>query len=190
MKGSERKFKQDMTFEEIPACLRRLADALEKKDNNLPPELADLPEPIGKLELKGKAGDSGWTLKIKIKADSLAEPPTHRAGEVEPPPGEAPVKPTNKYKPLKKRMKSSFKEIGESLAAQKLPEPEILNGFLADSELMMAFAGKKYGEADYPAYRQACRQFAEAYEARDWAAFKDGYTRLEQLKKDCHKAYK
>ncbi len=190
MKASERKFKQDVPFEEIPACLRRLADALEKKDNNLPPELSDLPEPIGRLELKGKAAGGGWTLKIKIKADPPAEPTAPEAGADEPSSGPAPVKPPIKYKPLKKRMKSSFKEIGEALEQQKLPEPEILNGFLSDSERMMAFAGKKYGEPDYPAYREACRQLADAYEARNWTAFKDGYARLEQLKKDCHKAYK
>ena len=190
MKASERKIKQAMAFEEIPACLRRLADALEKKDHNLPPELSDLPEPIGKLELKGKAGDGGWTLKIKIKADAPADPLALEVGEDETAPASISAKPAIKYKSLKKRMKSSFKAIGESLDQQKLPTPEIIHGFLEDSELMMAFAGKNYGEADYPAYRQACRQLVEAYEARDWTAFKAGYARLDQLKADCHKTYK
>jgi XXXCH domain-containing protein len=190
MKGSERKFKQDMPFEEIPACLRRLADALEKKDNHLPPEWSNLPEPIGKLELKGKAGDSGWTLKIKIKADPPAEIIAPETGTDQAPSASASAKPQIKYKQLKKRMKSSFKQIRESLDAQKLPDPEVLNGFLTDSERMMAFAGQKYGEPDYPAYRQACRQLAEAYEAQNWTAFKNGYARLDQLKADCHKAYK
>ena len=190
MKASERKIKQGMPFEEIPAYLRRLADALEKKDNNLPNELTDLPEPIGKLELKGKAGDRGWTLKIKIKADHPVEAFTPEAGADETAPASESTSPKIKYKQLKKRMKSSFKDIGESLDLQKFPEPDLVNGFLADSELMMAFAGHKYGEPDYPAYRQACRQVAEAYEARNWTAFKDGYARLDQLKADCHKAYK
>ena len=150
-------------------------------------EAKNLLKSLKKRKKFAKATHNSWGVLTEagpLKSDD------GEAGAVEPPSAEAPVKPTSKYKPLKKRMKSSFKEIGESLAAQKLPEPDILDGFLADSERMMAFAGKKYGEADYPAYRQACRQFAEAYEARDWAAFKDGYTRLEQLKKDCHKAYK
>ena len=190
MKASERKIKQGMPFEEIPAYLRRLADALEKKVDNLPTELTDLPEPIGKLELKGKARPDSWDLKIKIKAEPLPELSPGGTDAASASESAVDGKPQIKYKSLKKRMKTSFKDIGESLAAQKLPDPSVLEAFLTESDIMMAFPGKKYGEPDYPAYREACRQLADAYENRNYAAFKDVYARLEQLKKDCHKAYK
>ncbi len=190
MKASERKIKQGMPFEDIPAYLRRLADALEKKVDNLPTELTDLPEPIGKLELKGKAREGSWDVKIKIKAEpppELAPDENDAIATVE---DATEGKPQIKYKSLKKRMKASFKDIGDALEAQKLPEPVVLNAFLTESDIMMAFPGKKYGAPDYPAYRDACRQLADAYEDRNYAAFKDIYARLAQMKKDCHKAYK
>ncbi len=190
MKTSERKIKQGMPFEDIPAYLRLVADALEKKGDNLPTELADLPDPIDKLELKGKAREENWELKIKFKAERPSEVPQEPEDASPTTEIAASGKPRIKYKSNKKRMKTSFKDIGESLTAQKLPEPEVLNAFLAESDLMTAFPGEKFGEAHYPDYRQACRQLSEAYETRNWAAFKDCYERLNQLKKDCHKAYK
>ncbi|MGD9251162.1 MAG: GAK system XXXCH domain-containing protein [Desulfobacterales bacterium] len=190
MKTSERKIKQAMPREAMPTYLRLLADALERKTVDLPDEMNDLPEPIAKLELKGKLRGNAWELKIKIKAEepSVAEQmaapaaatsETAKAG-----------KPQTKYKHLKKKMKSSFKDIGESLTAQKLPEPEVLNAFLAQSDLMMAFSGDKYGESQYSTYRDACSQLAQACEAQNWEAFKSAYANLDQLKKDCHNKYK
>ena len=190
MKASERKIKQEMPFETMPSYLRQLANALEKQTDGLPAELTDLPEPIVKLEVRGKARNNGWEIKIKIKAEASenSEPERSSAhGEEEAAPA---VKPDVKYNALKKRMKSSFRDIGESLAAQKLPEPEIIDAFLSDSEVMTAFAGEKYGESYYPAYREACRRLAEAFEAKRWEAFKAAYADIDQLKKDCHAAFK
>ena len=192
MKASERKIKQKMPFEDVPAYLRRLADAVERKTENLPSELVDLPDPIAKLEIRGKSRNGTWELKIKIKAESppaLAATETSPGGVTE---AAAPsvAKPDVKYKSLKKRIKTTFRKIGESIAAHKLPEPEVIHTFMADSELMTSFAGAKYGEADYPAYQEACRRLAEAYQAQKWDAFKAGYAALNQLKKDCHSAYK
>lgn len=195
MKDAERKIKQGLPFAEVPVYLRKLADALELKTADLPEELTDLPAPVGKLEIKAKARENAWELKIKIKAA-----PDHD-GEAGVPVGEnlppadataatAADQPPIKYKALKKRMKSTFKDIGESLEMQKLPEPGILNSFLADSDLMTAFAGEKYGERYYPEYTAACRQLAAAFEAKRWDAFKSAYAELDRMKKDCHKEFK
>lgn len=190
MKTSERKIKHEMPREAIPTYLRLLADALEKKTEDLPDEMSDLPEPIAKLELKGKLRGESWELKIKIKAEEsfAAEQgaaPAAAASETA-----RPATPQMGYKHLKKKMKSSFKDIGESLAAQKLPEPEVLNAFLAQSDLMMAFSADKYGASQYSTYRDACSSLARAYESKNWAAFKSAYANLDQLKKDCHHKYK
>lgn len=192
MKASEKKIKQAMPFEDVPAYLRLLADAVEKNSDNLPAELADLPEPIAKLEMKGKVRNGTWELKIKIKAETAPSPELPLANDLETrPASESPrTKPGIKYKSLKKRMKSSFKNIAEALKAQKLPESDIMDTFLADSELMTTFAGAKYGEAHYQDYRDACRRLADAYATKNWEAFKAGYAALDQLKKDCHSSYK
>ena len=190
MKSPERKIKQEMPFEEIPVYLRRLADALEKKTEALPEELKDLPEPVAKLEIKGKAYGADWVVKIKIKAKASPDPEMETAATVETVPAHQTAKPTIKYKDLKKRMKTSFEAIGESLTAQRMPESDVFNSFLADSDLMMAFTGEKYGEAFYSDYQKACHRLAEAYVAKGWEGFKSAYAELEQLKKKCHKEYK
>ena len=188
MKTSEHKIKHRLLFEELPAYLRQLAVALENKSDNLPEELKNLPEPMAKFEIKGRARDEAWELKIKFKAESTLEPvkPAEEAAAE----AVAPTKAKLKYKPLKNKMKSTFKKMGESLEALKLPEPEIVKAFLADSDRMLSFTGKKYGEAHYPAYREACRQLAKAYEAKSLMGFKSAYANLDQLMEDCHKEYK
>ena len=188
MKTSEHKVKHQLPFDELPAYLRQLAAALENETDRLPEELKNLPEPIAKFEIKGRARDALWELKIKIKAASTLEPvnPTDEASAET----VAPTKAKVKYKSLKKKMKSTFKNMGESLEALNLPEPELMSAFLADSERMLSFTGKKYGEMHYPAYREACRLLAKAYEAKSLMGCKSAYDNLNQLMKDCHKEYK
>jgi len=186
MKTWERKIKREMPFDHIPSHLRQLADVLENQTAGLLPELADVPESIVKLEVQGKARDNDWEVKIKIKAES-PEDPKSKCGNAHGAEVAAPAaKPDVQYKPLKNRMKSSFRGIGESLAAQKLPDPDLIDAFLSDSELMMTFPGEKYGESSYPAFREACRRMAEAFEAKRWEAFKTAYTEIDALKKGCH----
>lgn len=191
MKPSERKIKRTMTFEEVPAFLRRLADAMENKTDHLPEEWCDLPEPLAKLAVKGKPRGDGWEMKVRLKAEGPPAAPAAdapgTAGEQVTAPG---TEPGIKYKDLKKRMKSSFKAIAEAIENQRLPDADTLKTFLADSEHMTAFPGSKYGEEYYPAYREACRKLARACEARDLEAVRQGYALLDQLKKDCHRLYK
>jgi XXXCH domain-containing protein len=188
MKTSEHKIKHQLPFAELPAYLRQLAGALENETDNIPEELKNLPEPMAKFEIKGRARNALWELKIKIKAEPAPEPaePTDEAAAET----AAPAKAKGKYKPLKKKMKSTFKNMGESLEVQKLPEPELMSAFLADSDRMLSFKGKKYGETHYPAYREACRLLAKAYEAKSLMGCISAYDSLNQLMKDCHKEYK
>lgn len=190
MKASERKIKRKMPSENMPSYLRQLADSLEKRTRSLPAEFTDLPGPITKLKIKGKARNNNWAIKIHIEAESPLDREKERAGAHEEKKAATAKKPYAPFKLLKNRMKSSFKEIGESLEAQKLPEPDVIRAFLSDSELMTAFPGEKYGEPYYPAYREACRRMAEAFEAKNREALNSAYAELDQLKKDCHKQLK
>ena len=191
MKSHERKIKQAMPYEDVPAFLRQLADAIEKKADPLPEELADLPEPLAKLTIKGKPREDGWEMKVRMKAEA---PPAPSLDDAAGPPADqrsgAAGQPELSYKDLKKRMKASFKAIGESIENQRLPENGVVSRYMADSQYMTTFSGAKYGEGDYPAYRQACRELARAWEARDLEGLQTSYAALDQLKKDCHKLYK
>jgi XXXCH domain-containing protein len=192
MKDSERKIRKNIPSRELPTQLRHLADALDGRTGELPSEWSDLPFPIAKLEVKGRAHGDNWALKIKIKAESASSPeplPAENAKAVHttPPPA---AKNDLDYKQLKKKMKVAFKEIETSLAANKQPAQEALEAFLRASDLMMAFSGAAYGDAHYPAFRNACQTLRAAYEIPDMAALKAAYATLAQMKKDCHQACK
>ncbi len=192
MKTSERKIKKNIPFEALPAQLRQLADALDGRAGELSTEWADLPSPIAKLEVKGKAQGDEWTLKIKIKAEpiaSLETLPAEVAAASHPTPSPAGQSDLD-YKHLKKQMKVAFKEIGASLAAKKRPKQDALETFLSASDLMMTFTGVAYGEDHYPAYRKACQALRTAYEIENMAALKAAYETLAQLKKESHQACK
>jgi XXXCH domain-containing protein len=192
MKELERKIKETMPLEDLPGYLRHLADALERKNEMLPGALSELPIPLKKLVMEGKAKDGDWKLKIKLKGEPPPAPQAEAVADKQPAEaGEPSADPPDiKYKTLKKRMKTSFKSIGEAIADRRFPEPATLDTFLSDSELMVGFAGARYGDVHYPEYREACRRLAEAFASKNWDAFQAGYTHLDRLKKDCHKAFK
>jgi len=186
MKDRECKIDQLLPFEEVPVYLRHLADALERKTANLPAELADLPDTVSKLKLKGKARKDAWEFKLRIKTTAVPTPPAKTTAKTdEPADGQR-----HAYKTLKKGMKASFKKIGLSLAARSLPDGETLNAFLADAEMMMAFDGEAFGASHYPQFRRACRRLSEAYASQDVDAVKSSYAALGRLKTACHKAVK
>jgi XXXCH domain-containing protein len=192
MKAVQKKIKRGMPIEDLPAYLRHLADALALKSANLPDELADLPEPLAKLELKAKSKNGAWEVRIKAKAEALVSPAQTVAEKDGAQDGAEPSapKPAIKYKNLKKRMKNDFRDMEAALADQRLPEQKLVSAFLADADLMMSFSGSKYGEEHYTAFRDACRQLSEANAAQNWGAFKSGFALLDQLQHQCHKRYK
>jgi XXXCH domain-containing protein len=190
MKPSERKIKQTVALEGLPAFLRRLADALEKKTDP-PAGWSGLAESFNKLTVKGKRRENVWEMKVKLKAGpssaTLPEDPreAQAAGAAS-----AADQPAPPYTDLKKRMKSAYKTIAAAVADRRLPETDTLKAFLADAERMTAFRGSSYGEACYPAFRDACRALSRAFEHRDPQAFAAGYAAVERLKRDCHKTFK
>jgi XXXCH domain-containing protein len=93
-----------------------------------------------------------------------------------------------KYKTLKKRMKKRFKAMGESLAAGRVPDPDLVSGFLEDSEQMMTWP--EYGESFFSEYEAACGTFRLAAEGGDPAAVKSAFDIIDRVKHACHDKFK
>jgi XXXCH domain-containing protein len=112
-------------------------------------------------------------LKIKVKYPKSEDPGEHHK---------------EKYKYLKKRMKTYFKAIGQALAAEDIPSRELVSVFMDDSRSMTSYTGK--GDEFYPAYEEACTTFQEAFDREDQQALLEAYRILSRLMADCHSRYK
>ena len=202
MKHSEKKFKSQMDRPQLAALLRQVADALEGRDAIDLKPLDGAFKEFSKASLKIKQKADRLAVKIKVESPSMIPPasasaypesdkapanpaPHHRVADSA---GLTKEKAKPKYKDLKKSMKSSFKHIRESLAANQVPAPEIVESFLHDSKLMISYPGN--GDEHYQAYFEACSRFSAAYVTGDLAALKEHTEVLNQIKSDCHKRYK
>jgi XXXCH domain-containing protein len=191
MSASEKKFKRTLPRREATAFLRAMADVLEGKCDHLPHMLADIPLPVTKLEIKGKARENGWVFKAKLKSEAPFEGGTvRRSGQQDSPSTLSASGLPAGYKSLKRSVKTSFNAIGNAIKNQTRPAPGVMSAFLAGAEEMLTFRGNAYGEPHYASFRQACRELGEAYEADNWEALRSRYAALVQMKKDCHKIYK
>jgi XXXCH domain-containing protein len=186
MKPSEKKLKLTLKTEDLGMYFRQMANALEGQPVEEFVGLIEALQDYSKVELKIKRKQNEVDVKLKAKSslisnevtqDSEFESGSDTTDEEKP-----------KYKKLKKRMKSSFKAIAESLSHDTFPEALTVKSFIADSELMISYSG--YGDEYYPVYREELLQFAKAFENRDLEAIKQAYSRLNQLKSDCHDRYK
>ncbi|MEZ4524636.1 MAG: GAK system XXXCH domain-containing protein [Desulfobacterales bacterium] len=139
------------------------------------------PENFQKLEMGIKKGGEGFSLKVKIKISSESEEEKEEKSE-------SGKKEKSRYKKTKKRMKSTFKEISESLENDTLPDESAVTSFLQDSRLMTSFS--EYGAEFFPEYDKACEKFRKAFEDKEMEACKTAYSELNRLRKDCHKRYK
>lgn len=92
-----------------------------------------------------------------------------------------------RYKPLKKRMKDTFKILTTALAAGQSPDPAIVAAFVSDSRRMITFSGK--GDEYYPAYAAEVDRLEAAAAAGDSAAMSHSAAELARMKKECHRRY-
>ncbi len=183
MKGNEQKVKRHLDATQAAAVFRAIADVLAGTAASNADEIAGLFEDFKKANLKLKRKGANISLKAKVESALAAAP---QASEM--PASEAASQTKPKYKSLKKRMKSTFGSIGDSLREDRMPAPEAVKSFLEDSELMVGYAG--YGDEYYGEYTNACRRFSEAYNGKNWAGLKTAYETLRKLKSDCHDRYK
>lgn len=141
------------------------------------------------LSLSLKQEEGGYKAKIKLKY----EQPPH-APECECPPCQAAERygidegGRPKYKYLKKRMKSDFKAIYQTLLGGSLPGGQIMERFIEDSRVMCTYPGM--GEEFYTRYLEIVDAFAVAVEQGDLEAARTRQQALYDSMKECHDRYK
>ncbi len=167
-----------MSRQEAARYLRKVADQLESGTPADEPASDPAIGDFKKLKIGLKNRGEQVEMKIKVK-------PTVFCDEA----GSSPEKgEKSAYKALKKKMKSDFKAIRESLVNGGFPLKETVGAFLRDSEQMVAYPG--YGDAYYAEYQTACGRFQSAFEGGDLPGCQAACQELDRLKKACHDRYK
>lgn len=177
-----RKTSFSITRQELPAVLRRIADALERDgaaDAPVGGETGGETDPLlaaglgefRKFKLNAKHAFGHMEVVLKVKTPDAPAFAAAAAGAAATVAGtgdaRAPRHPhlagRPSYKSLKKRMRSSFKALRQAVQAGTMPHPEAAASFLADSLLMVEYPG--YGDEHYDAYRTATEALRAALEA-------------------------
>ena len=94
----------------------------------------------------------------------------------------------NKYRPLKKRLKKTFKKIKELDKKNELPPRSLLEDFLAEAAVMVSYPG--FGDVYYQDFTEACNALKKAYKTKDLALFSKRLSDISAIKKDCHNRFK
>jgi len=166
--------------EEVSHWLHTIAEAVAAGE--LPQDGG--PIPLGGCRrLKISLKDAGPQMRAKLSV-SLHRSPSGTVSEElrQDKPGRGDAHP--RFKSLKKHMKQTFRAIGQAIAAQTLPPALEASSFIADSKLMVTYAGK--GEEFYAAYLEKTEAFEAALAAGNLEAVTALYQDLARLKHDCH----
>jgi len=173
--SEKKRYEMSMSKDQAAHFLRTVADCIENGKPVIEEYDIDLSDFL-KLKMSLKRISDLMNVKLKLKFVSQGD----EEGDVE--------FEEEKYSKLKKRMEVYFKDLLKSLQAGQVPSREIVSVFLSDSEQMTGYTG--YGDEHYQEYRQACRDFEQAYEQEDLVGLKACADTLNTLKNRCHDKYK
>ncbi len=184
MASNERKIQAYMTREQTAEYFRALARTLEGESAEaMVPELED----FKKFKLTLAPEGDRYSLKCTVKhPKAAAVAGSEFAAREKPAPAAEGGLP--KYEKLKKRMKSDFKLIQETVRQGSLPDANTASSFTADCELMVRYPGK--GDPFYDLFAKATREFSHAYAQGDVDALAGVCDKMEELKTECHDRYK
>ncbi|WP_419783198.1 GAK system XXXCH domain-containing protein [Maridesulfovibrio sp.] len=171
---------------ELPAFLRKMADALEGGASEEDAYLVMI-EGFKKLKINIR-NEFGHTA-VKVTAKPMpAEKEEIAEDKIESSVAEETASAKPKYKSLKKRMKASFKIIFKSVHAGTLPPAGVVEEFMTDSKLMVGFEG--YGDEYYDEFTEACGQFQQACNDSDIDAAHKACDEINSITAHCHSRYK
>ena len=186
MGKNKKEVKKEIKKEIEPGSLglffNELAAALDGKNADIFGELTGLFENMSEMSVKIINKDMRYEVKLKVEQSS---PPPGNPPEVL---RDKPDQSIQKYKDLKKRMKKAFREIGQALEENRMPEKSMFDAFLEDCRRMVTYPG--HGDPHYDTFSKACDQFRQAFDRADFSAFQTGFAELGRLKNFCHREYK
>lgn len=177
----EHKIKKTLSREALGRYLHTLANAVQRSDERHGPELALLQTDFDKIELKCKRDVDGIAIKLKIKTDARRAPPQEGDRETF-------SDPSGAYKALKKRMQATFKRLGVTIAANRIPDDPLIQAFESQVSEMIRFPDR--GEPHYDAFQAGCRHLVEACRGNRIEDVRRAFEALNRMKKDCHTRYK
>lgn len=93
-----------------------------------------------------------------------------------------------RYKPLKKQMAATFKELARTLERNTVPSAQSVEMFLAQAEKMVSHPG--FGDEHYDLFLKECRDFKRLCLAHDVAGASAQHVKITSLTKECHRRYK
>lgn len=183
------------TFVDVPSFLRELAAHIEQAPDDVKGRLAE--DDFAKLRVGLKRSGPHYKAKLKVKF-----PPRRVAsqgagagviervsGAIAGLLGDAECSaPHCKYATLKKRMKGPWRTLREISRTGGLPPVVLLETFVADSRLMVAYDGK--GDAYYAPYLARLEEMVAAFKAEDAQAFATAVQGMERVVSECHSVYK
>ena len=170
---------------ELPAFLRKIADALEGGASEEDAYLVMI-EGFKKLKINIRNEYGHTAVKVTAKpmpaekednSETETDSTIEQSGSTKP-----------KYKSLKKRMKASFKIIFKSVHAGTLPPTEVVDEFMADSRLMVSYEG--YGDEYYDEYMAACDKFQQACNDSNVEAAHKACDEINSITAHCHSRHK
>ena len=94
----------------------------------------------------------------------------------------------NKYRPLKKSLKITYKAIVNQIEKGQLPSTSLITEFMAQTRAMVSYPG--FGDSHYADFTQACDSLNQAFTSKDLGHFSEELKKISILKKECHHRYK
>jgi XXXCH domain-containing protein len=171
---------------EAAAFLRKLADHLENNKLVVGDTEVEIVNPIAIDELLDVDGDKKiFDLKLEYRQNVEELIPSSDTSDKG---GSQERDPKLSLKKLKKRMAKSFKTILDSLQGGEMPKIEQVVAFCGDSDVMTD--SMKAGEEHFDDFKSKCKELLECVEKADLEAAKNAAGSLNQMRKDCHAAYK
>lgn len=170
---------------EAAAFLKKLADFLEGNKIVVGDTEVEMANPISVEQLLDVDGDRIiFDLKFEYRQNVEELIPITDSDK----PGGVERDPKVSLKKLKKRMAKSFKNILDYLQGGDLPKIEQVVAFCGDADVMTD--SMKAGEEHFADFKDKCKDLLECVEKGDIEAAKNTAGSLNQMRKDCHAAYK
>ena len=89
-----------------------------------------------------------------------------------------------KYRPLKKMMKKTFKKMKDCMDRNELPSRALIEDFMAETTVMVSYPG--FGDDHYQDFIEACIALKQACDTRDFELFSERLAKISRIKKACH----